>query len=96
MSQVKRFLPSFGIAVIILYFGYHVLRGDQSILHWANNQQQESILRERLGELHKARDRLEQQNRMLRNSSLDLDYLSERAQAKLQYMEPNDLIVYSD
>jgi len=96
MSHLKRFLPSFGIAAMILYFGYHVLSGDQSVLLWASNRHQEVKLQAELSEILQKQAVLEKQNQLLRDQSLDLDYLSERVRAKLYYIEPNEFVIAID
>ncbi|MBL4617640.1 MAG: septum formation initiator family protein [Robiginitomaculum sp.] len=93
MSQLKRFMPSFGIAVLILYFSYHALSGEQSALKWSGLRNAEIVTNAELTALIKAKNDLEKQNSLLRNASLDLDYLDERVRTKLNYIMPEDMIV---
>ncbi|VAV88078.1 hypothetical protein MNBD_ALPHA06-864 [hydrothermal vent metagenome] len=93
MSQFKRFLPSFGIAMMIVYFGYHALSGDQSVLKWLAYRQQEAQVQNQLDVLQDRQQVLEKQNQMLRDGSLDLDYLDERIRSKWNFAHPNDMII---
>jgi cell division protein FtsB len=97
MSQFKRLMPSFGIAIMIVYFSYHALSGDQSVSKWIAYRQAESQAQAQLALLETRRQTLDAQNQMLRNQSLDLDYLDERVRATLSYVHPDDrIIVLSD
>jgi len=89
-------MPSFGIAVLIMYFSYHALSGEQSILKWPGLKNSEVTINAELIALNKAKDDLEKQNSLLRNTSLDLDYLDERVRVKLNYIMPGDMIVILD
>lgn len=86
-------MPSFGIAIMIMYFSYHALSGDQSVLKWIAYQQMEIEAKSELAGLIRHHDQLLAQNRMLRLESLDEDYLDERIRAKLGYVHPDDRII---
>lgn len=93
MTRFRRYLPSFGIAIMIVYFSYHALNGDQSVLQWMHHQQDVKALEVQLAQLQDRQAQLEKQNKLLRPGSLDLDYLQERARAKLRYMDPHDRLI---
>lgn len=93
MTRFRRYLPSFGIAIMMVYFSYHALNGDQSVLQWMHHQQEVKTLQAQLTQLQNRKAQLEHQNKLLRPGSLDLDYLQERARAKLRYMDPGDRLV---
>ncbi len=78
---------------MIMYFSYHALSGDQSVLKWIAYQQLETEAKLELAELTLRHDQLLTQNQMLRLESLDQDYLDERIRAKLGYVHPDDRII---
>lgn len=93
MTRIRRYLPSLGIAIMIVYFSYHALNGDQSVLKWMHHQQEVTSLQAELSRLQVRQAQLEKQNELLRPGSLDLDYLQERARVKLRYMNPGDRLI---
>lgn len=93
MSQFKRFVPSFGIAIVIIYFSYHTFSGEQSVVKWLGMKKAENIIVSELNALNITKDDLEKQNALLRNASLDLDYLDERVREKLNYIMPSDMVI---
>ncbi|MBL4597264.1 MAG: septum formation initiator family protein [Robiginitomaculum sp.] len=78
---------------MIVYFSYHALSGDQSVLKWSTYRHAEAEFRVELSQLQQRAAVLEKQNQMLRDRSLDLDYLDERVRAKLHYIHPDDRII---
>jgi len=65
-------------------------------LKWPGLKNSEVTINAELIALNKAKDDLEKQNSLLRNTSLDLDYLDERVRVKLNYIMPGDMIVILD
>ena len=96
MDAIKRFIPSFFIAMAIAYFGYHALTGEQGVLNWLVI---ENVIREteiQLADARAERERMEEIAARLRSDSLDLDYLDERARDVLNVAHPRDFIVEID
>ncbi len=93
MSAIKRFLPSFFLAVVIAYFGYHALTGEQGVLNWIVVQNEINDMESELALAQRERERLEEIKARLSNDSLDIDYLDERARAVLNVAHPRDFIV---
>lgn len=96
MDAIKRFIPSFFIAMAIAYFGYHALTGEQGVLNWLviENEIRETEIQ--LADARAERERMEEIAARLRSDSLDLDYLDERARDVLNVAHPRDFIVEID
>lgn len=96
MDAIKRFIPSFFIAMAISYFGYHALTGEQGVLNWLviENEIRETEIQ--LADARAERERMEEIAARLRSDSLDLDYLDERARDVLNVAHPRDFIVEID
>lgn len=96
MDAIKRFIPSFFIAMAIAYFGYHALTGEQGVLNWLviENEIRETEIQ--LADARAERERMEEIAARLRSDSLDLDYLDERARVVLNVAHPRDFIVEID
>jgi len=96
VDAIKRFIPSFFIAMAIAYFGYHALTGEQGVLNWLviENEIRETEIQ--LADARAERERMEEIAARLRSDSLDLDYLDERARDVLNVAHPRDFIVEID
>jgi cell division protein FtsB len=96
VDAIKRFIPSFFIAMAIAYFGYHALTGEQGVLNWLviENEIRETEIQ--LAAAQAEREHMEEIASRLRSDSLDLDYLDERARAVLNVAHPRDFIVEID
>ena len=96
MDAIKRFIPSFFIAMAIAYFGYHALTGEQGVLNWLviENEIRETEIQ--LADARAERERMDEIAARLRSDSLDLDYLDERARDVLNVAHPRDFIVEID
>lgn len=77
----------------MVYFSYHALSGEQSVLKWLSNRHVETEVRAELSQINLQKQALEAQNKLLRDQSLDLDYLDERVRMKLKYIHPEDMII---
>ena len=93
VDAIKRWVPSFFLAVAIAYFGYHALTGEQGVLNWlvVKNEIRETEIA--LAEARAERERLEATAARLRSDSLDLDYVEERARDILNVAHPREFIV---
>ena len=96
MDAIKRFIPSFFIAMAIAYFGYHALTGEQGVLNWLVIENEIRDTEIQLAEARAERERMEEVAARLRSDSLDLDYLDERARTVLNVAHPRDFIVEID
>ncbi len=93
MNAIRRFIPSFILALVISYFGYHALTGEQGLLNWIVVENEIHSVEAELALARAERERLELNKARLANESLDLDYLDERARAILNVAHPRDFIV---
>ncbi|MEE2524920.1 septum formation initiator family protein [Hyphobacterium sp. HN65] len=93
MRSVKRLFPSMLFAMMIAYFGYHALNGEQGVLNWLVVQNQINEMEVELAETRAEREGLEIRAARLRSDSLDLDYVEERATALLNIAHPRDFVV---
>lgn len=93
MRSVKRLFPSMIFAMMIAYFGYHALNGEQGVLNWLVVQNQINEMEVELAEAQAEREGLEIRAARLRSDSLDLDYVEERATALLNIAHPRDFVV---
>jgi cell division protein FtsB len=93
MQSLKRLIPSFLFAMMIAYFGYHALNGEQGVLNWLVVQNQINEVEDELAEARAEREALEVRAARLRSDSLDLDYVEERATALLNIAHPRDFVV---
>lgn len=93
MGSIKRFMPSFFLAVAIAYFGYHALTGEQGVLNWLVVQNEINEVEIQLAEARSEREALEITAARLRSDSLDLDYVEERARAIINVAHPREFYV---
>jgi cell division protein FtsB len=93
VNAIKRFIPSFFLAVMISYFGYHALNGEQGVLNWIVVEQEIDAIQIELSQVRAQRESLEISAGRLRSDSLDLDYVEERARAIVNVAHPREFIV---
>jgi len=93
VSAITRFIPTFFLSLVIAYFGYHALTGEQGLLNWVVVEGEISNAEAELALAIAEREHLETVKARLSNESLDLDYLDERARAVLNVAHPRDFIV---
>ncbi|MEE2567506.1 FtsB family cell division protein [Hyphobacterium marinum] len=96
MAFIKRILPTFAFAMLIAYFGYHALNGEQGVLNWIVVKNRIVETEAELAATVAERESLELRAERLRSDSLDLDYMEERARAILNVAHPRDFIVKTD
>tara|TARA_R110002072_G_scaffold9434_1_gene45742 strand:+ start:147 stop:452 length:306 start_codon:yes stop_codon:yes gene_type:complete len=96
MGFFKRILPTFAFAMLIAYFGYHALNGEQGVLNWIVVKNRIVETEAELAATEAERMALEVRAERLRSDSLDLDYMEERARAILNVAHPRDFIVKTD
>ncbi len=96
MQTVKRWGATWALLGGIVYFAAHALTGEQGVLAWAQTRHQIAALEGELAGLDVRRAELADQAYRLREATLDLDYLDERARAMAQMAHPRDLLIPAD
>ena len=81
-----------GLGAAILYLGAHAMTGRQGLLAYVDLQERERVLELRLEGLREERASLEARAARLRPSTLDLDYLDERARLSLAAGDPREMV----
>ena len=92
-AQMRTFLPTTILALLIFYFGYQALTGERGLL---TQPERNATLQEKSVELAKLqveRKDLEQRARLLRDSSLSADLLEERSRRQLGLVDPRDYVI---
>ncbi|MFC7290512.1 FtsB family cell division protein [Hirschia litorea] len=90
---MRSFVISIVLSLVLVYFAYNALAGDQGLAKWTDLQKQEKELSLVLEGIQ--REKLDTQTRIDRLSSetLDLDYLEELARKKLAYARSDEIIL---
>lgn len=94
----KRYLVRQNLVAVIgiclsLYFSYHLLAGQRSLLNLLSLDRQIAAQDERLAQLSAERAHLEKRVIMMRPGSIDRDLLEERARLILGYTAENEAIL---
>lgn len=92
MARSGSALVSIGLGAAILYLGAHAVTGRQGLLAYVDLQAQERALSERLADLGAEQAALEARAARLSPTTLDLDYLDERARVLLAAGESDELV----
>jgi len=93
LDRTLTYIPTAILAVLISYFAFHAVTGDQSLL---TARQRHATLAEDEAELKRLRAEragLERQVRLLSDSSLSADLLEERAHVLLGFADPRDYVI---
>ena len=93
LGAIRRAIPTFLLAGLVVYFGYHGLTGEQGALAWAGYKVQIAELEQELALVQAERMELENRASRLRDDSLDLDLLDERARELLNVADPDDYVI---
>jgi cell division protein FtsB len=93
LFQLKTYLPTAALAFLIFFFAFHALTGERGLLLAAQRREALAEKREELARLHAERQVLENKAHYLRNDSLSLDLLEERAQDELGFVAPGDYVI---
>ena len=93
LFQLKTYLPTAALAFLIFFFTFHALTGERGLL--LTHQRRESLVekQQQLKELLAERAKLEVKAHYLRNDSLSLDLLEERAHEELGFVAPGDYVI---
>jgi len=93
LFQLKTYLPTAVLAFLIFFFTFHALTGERGLLLAAQRREALVEKREELARLRAEREGLEAKARYLRNDSLSLDLLEERAHDELGFVAPGDYVI---
>ena len=92
-EQMKPYLPSVLLLLLIVYLGVQALTGERALL---SGGERDALLAQRqtqLSRLAEQRQDLEVRVRYLRTESLSKDLLEERARAVIGFVDPRDYVV---
>ncbi|KAK0350549.1 hypothetical protein LTR94_028569, partial [Friedmanniomyces endolithicus] len=92
-EQMKPYLPSVLLLLLIVYLGVQALTGERGLL---SGGERDALLAQRqtqLMRLAEQRQDLEVRVRYLRTESLSKDLLEERARAVIGFADPRDYVV---
>ena len=91
--RLKTYLPTAALAFFIVFFTVHALTGERGIL--LAHQRREALLekQQQLDTLRAERTALELKAHFLRDESLSLDLLEERAHEALGFIGPTDYVI---
>jgi cell division protein FtsB len=92
-ARLRLYLPTAVMAVLIFYFGFHALTGEQGLLLRDQRDQALATKQAELKQVLAQRQDLEVRARLLRDTSLSADLLEERASSLLGYVGPSDYVI---
>ncbi len=92
-TRLRSYIPTAVLAFLIFYFGFQALTGDRGLLSRARRELVLEDDRRQLAVLRAERQRLELQDRLLRDQSLSADLLDERARSLLGFADPRDYVI---
>ncbi len=81
------------LCLVLCYFAYHALVGDQGLARWTQLQKNEKALSAELLELRAEKQEIKDRIKRLRPETLDLDYVEEIARKKLAYAREDEYLV---
>ena len=93
IARLTPYLSTFGLAALILYFGYQAFTGDRGLL---TSGQRGKALTEKTAQvkiIYNQRVELERRAQLLRDNNLSADLLEERAHSLLGYADPRDYVI---
>lgn len=93
MRTTRRLIGQAILVCLLVYFGFYAVTGDRGLRRWNALRTEIAQAQASLDEVRRQRVALEHRTVRLRDESLDLDLLSERARIVLNYSHPNDVIV---
>lgn len=93
MMRRKSALFDVGLVAVIAYLVVHTITGRHGLVSHVRLQEHERALSAELAELQARRSALELEVRRLRPSSLDWDYVEERARRFLHMARPDEALV---
>jgi cell division protein FtsB len=98
MNALKRFSLTVVLAMLIAYFSYHAMNGEQGVYNHARIQIQIAAVEAELAATRAQRQRMEDRVARLdeRTGAVDVDYLEERARAVLRFAHPSEIVVLTE
>lgn len=93
VARLRSYLPLAVLAFFIFYFGFQAMTGQRGLLSWQTRKDALAENQKTLAHLQAERRDLEMQARLLRDGSLSLDLLDERARQLLGYADPQDYVI---
>src|SRR5690349_10556020 len=78
---------------LCLYFTYHAVSGNRSLMRMITLKSQIETMSEQRDNLNQQREALEEKVVMMRPGSLNKDLLEERARVVLGYKSENDVVI---
>lgn len=96
MGAIKKAIPTVLLAGLVAYFSYHGMTGEQGVLAWAGYNARIAELEQELAIVRAEREALENRAARLRDASLDLDLVDERARELLNVAAPDDYVIRLD
>lgn len=96
MGAIKKAIPTVLLAGLVAYFSYHGMTGEQGVLAWAGYKARITELEQELLIVRAEREALENRAARLRDASLDLDLVDERARELLNVSSPDDYVIRLD
>ncbi len=93
LRAMSRWTPTAAILAGIAYFSGHALTGQNGLFAWSLDRAHIAALEVDLDALRAERLRLEDRASRLRDETLDLDYLDERARALVGVGHARDIVV---
>jgi len=81
-------------ALVVTYFVYGTVQGDRGLVALYSMTQEMTRAEDALDELRRTRRALERRVALLRSESLDIDLLEERARIVLDYVNPDDIVIF--
>ncbi len=83
-------------AILLAYFSYHMVQGDQGVLALLQLQAKVRQAEAIQTEIHERRQELERRVALLRPDNLDPDMVEERARVMLNFARPDEVVILDD
>lgn len=82
------------LSAMLVYFGYHLVNGDLGMRARTEIEGKRDHLRAELDDLRAERDALAARVALLRPERVDADLVDERARAQLDFVHPDELVIF--
>jgi cell division protein FtsB len=92
-SKLRWLLLPLGSVAVMGYFAYHSFNGDYGIWSRERMEREAVVLEKELAKLKVERQSLAARTQLLRPESLDPDMIDERARAKLNVAQADELVI---
>ena len=81
------------LTILLIYFGYHALAGEQGLSNWRNMQVEAQQLQTELDEINSDIASLKAMIARLEGGELDRDYVEELVHGRLLFAEANEFML---